>query len=113
MPKFKDGHKKPSNSGRKPGVPNKVTQDIREAYKMLIESNLGNLSEWLKKIAVKDPEKAIRILADLSEYVIPKLARTEHVGDKENPLNISCDLSKISTEALKELIGVGIIEKKP
>jgi len=68
-------------NGRPAGVPNKATRDIKEAYRMLIEKNLDNLTGWLEKIAEKDPEKAIRIINDLSEYVIPKLARQEHTGD--------------------------------
>ena len=64
-------------NGRPAGVPNKATKDIKEAYRMLIEKNLDNLTGWLEIIAEKDPEKAIRIISDLSEYVIPKLARSE------------------------------------
>ena len=67
-------------NGRKKGVPNKATRDIKEAYRQLIEKNLDNLTKWIEQIAAKDPEKAIRILADLSEYVVPKLARQEHTG---------------------------------
>ena len=68
-------------NGRKKGVPNKATRDIKEAYRQLIEKNLDNLTKWIEQIAAKDPEKAIRILADLSEYVVPKLARQEHTGE--------------------------------
>lgn len=63
--------------GRGLGTPNNATRDIKEAYRMLIEKNLDNLTGWLEIIAEKDPEKAIRILNDLSEYVIPKLARKD------------------------------------
>ena len=80
--------KRPENSGRKKGTPNKATSDIREAYRLLIEKNLVNLTKWLETIADKDPERAIKILADLSEFVIPKLSRTELAGDKENPINL-------------------------
>ena len=71
----KKGCKK--SGGRVKGTPNKSTQDIREAYRMLIENNLDNLTKWLEKVAVKDPAKAIYILSDLSEYVLPKLSRVE------------------------------------
>lgn len=73
-------------AGRPKGATNIATRDIKEAYRMLIEKNLDNLTLWLDKIAEKDPEKAIRIVSDLSEYVIPKLARSEHVGDKGKDL---------------------------
>lgn len=79
MPKS-DTMFKPGNKGKPKGALNKTTRDIKQAYQMLIENNLDNLTEWLKVIAKKDPEKAIRIIADLSEYVIPKLARSEFTG---------------------------------
>ena len=77
---------KKGQGGKPKGALNKTTRDIKEAYKELIEKNLDNLTKWLDKIAEKDPEKAIRILTELSEYVIPKLARTE--GKQEVDLNI-------------------------
>ena len=72
--------KKGEATGRPKGVINHNTRDIKEAYQQLIERNLDNLTGWLEKIAEKDPEKAIRIINDLSEYVIPKLARQELSG---------------------------------
>jgi hypothetical protein len=33
-----------------------------------------------------DPAKALDNLAKLAEFAAPKLARTEHVGDKNNPV---------------------------
>lgn len=80
---------KSPGQGRPPGALNKTTRDIKEAYKMLIENNLDNLSSWLTEIAKKNPEKAIYILADLSEFVIPKLARQEVTGKDGGELKIS------------------------
>jgi hypothetical protein len=84
----KKGHTNNPN-GRPAGVPNKATSDIKEAYQKLIEKNLDNLTDWLEQIALKDPEKAIRILSDLSEYVIPKLARQELTGKDGEKINIT------------------------
>lgn len=86
MPKGLGKGKTNNPNGRPEGVPNKVTKDIKEAYRLLIESNLNNLTKWVERIAEKDPEKAIRILSDLSEYVIPKLARQELTGPGGAPL---------------------------
>lgn len=87
--------------GRPAGVPNKATRDIKEAYRMLIEKNLDNLTGWLETIAFKDPEKAIKILSELSEYVIPKLARQELTGKDGKDLLPARTLSK---EEAKELL---------
>ena len=78
------GRPKPKASGRKKGVQNKATKDIKEAYKMLIEDNLDNLSDWLDKIGKQDPFKAVNILIGLSEFVVPKLARTENKNENTN-----------------------------
>lgn len=88
-------------NGKKPGTLNKTTKDIKEAYRLLIENNLENLTAWLKRVAAKDPEKAIRIVNDLSEYVIPKLARTDITsGDRTiNPININV-ISRESADKL-------------
>lgn len=80
---------KKGNPGKPKGALNKTTRDIKEAYKMLIENNLDNLTDWLNKIADKNPEKAIYILADLSEFVIPKLARQELTGKDGSKLTFN------------------------
>jgi len=74
---------KPKTGGKKKGTENKTTKEIKEAYAMLITKNIPNLVKWLDKIAETDPAKAIYILSDLSEYVIPKLARTDITNDGE------------------------------
>lgn len=72
---FAKGHEK--KGGRVKGAENKTTKDIKEAFKNLIEMNLDNMTLWLKRVAADDPHKALKIMTDLSEYIIPKLARTE------------------------------------
>ena len=67
--------------GRKKGTPNKSTIEIREAYQKLVEGNLENMTKWLDTIAKDNPEKAMDMMLKLSEYMIPKLARQEIVGD--------------------------------
>jgi len=67
--------------GRKKGSKNKATKEIREAYQKLTEDNLDNMSIWLSQIAGDDPAKAMDLMLRLSEYIIPKLARQELVGN--------------------------------
>lgn len=84
--------------GRKAGVPNKVTQEAREAVKALLDANLPYLQTWLqttadgvfddqtgKYIVLPNPGKACDIVQNLVEYSVPKLARTEVVGDEKAP----------------------------
>jgi hypothetical protein len=84
--------------GRKPGVPNKATQEAREAVKAILDSNLPFIQSWLqqtaegimddqtgKYIVQPNPAKACEIVQNLVEYSVPKLARTEVVGDEKAP----------------------------
>lgn len=67
--------------GRKPGTPNKATQNAREAFALLVEGNVGRVQGWLDEIAQTDgPKAALQCFLDLTEYHVPKLARTELTG---------------------------------
>ena len=73
-------------SGRPKGATSKSTLRIREAYQMLIENNLDNLTLWLEQMADRDPAKAADTMLRLSEYILPKLSRTELTDqDGNNP----------------------------
>ena len=87
--------------GRKPGVPNKVTQEAREAVKALLDANIPYLQTWIestaegifddltgKWIVQPNPAKACDIVQNLVEYSVPKLARVENVGDEKAPMRM-------------------------
>ena len=83
---FKGGDENINREGRPKGIPNRTTKHIREAYQKLTEDNLENMSIWLAQIAAEDPGKAMDTMIRLSEYILPKLARTELVGDEGQDL---------------------------
>lgn len=83
---FDKGHK--LATGRPKGATNKDTQAIKEAYKLLIEANIPNLTEWLERVAETNPEAALKYLSALSEYVIPKLGRTEVTGEIDAKITV-------------------------
>lgn len=85
-------------AGRPKGVPNKATQEAREAIKALLDNNLPFIQSWListaegifddkagKFIVQPNPAKACEIVQNLMEFSVPKLARTEVVGDEKAP----------------------------
>jgi hypothetical protein len=88
--------------GRPKGIPNKVTTEFRETVRRLLEDNSENMGRWLTLVAEgdgtengkADPGKALDLLAKLAEFAAPKLARTEHVGDKENPIPVQFSWQK-------------------
>lgn len=63
------------------GVPNKNTSEIREAYQLLVDSKLPELSTWLDRVAEDHPEKALDLIIKISDFIIPKLQRTEIKGE--------------------------------
>ena len=82
---FKPGESGNPN-GRKKGVPNKDTQEVKDAYLALIQGNLPQLQAWLDRVAERDPGRAIDLLLKLSPFVIPK--KQEMDLNMENPINI-------------------------
>ena len=89
-----------NRAGRPKGVPNKSTANAREAIAKFVEGNSHKMEEWLvqvaegvrneddKYIVLPNPEKAFGMLQSVMEYHLPKLARTEHTGDEEQPVKI-------------------------
>lgn len=86
----------PHLRGTRKGVPNKVTTEFRATVQQLLDDNRENVARWLALVAEgdgtdhckPDPAKALDLLAKLAEYAAPKLARTEHVGKDEGPIQI-------------------------
>ena len=105
--------------GRPPGTPNKATHDARQAIASFVDGNAHRLVEWLDRVSegVKtiDPEtgddvyvvqpnpaKAFEMFQSVVEYHVPKLARTELVGDDANPLVVEANFN-VFGELLKNI----------
>jgi hypothetical protein len=73
-------------NGRPKGTLNRATKQVREAYQNLVEMNLDNMTMWLSQVAAENPEKAMQLMLQLSEFIIPKLARTELTGQDGDDL---------------------------
>jgi hypothetical protein len=89
-----------NRAGRPKGVPNKSTAMAREAIAQFVDGNAHKMQEWLEQVAIgvknednkfivlPNPEKAFGMLQSVMEYHLPKLARTEHTGDEDQPVKI-------------------------
>jgi len=112
----KSGWKGPEHlanrKGRPPGTKNKKTQAIREAYQKLTEDNLENMSIWIQQVAADDPGKAMDLMIKLSEYVLPRLARTELTGQNGEDLfkNLTFEFGPSVEKRLDSLDGIEDIE---
>ena len=88
--------------GRSVGTPNKATQEARQAIALFVDQNAYRLTEWLDAVAYGDPTneikpnpaKAFDLYLRAIEYHIPKLARTEHTGSDNKPIEISVTWAK-------------------
>ena len=86
--------------GRHKGIPNKTTQEAREAIGKFVDGNAGRLQQWLDQVAAgvqneegkwlvhPSPEKAFTLFQSVVEYHVPKLARTEVTGQDGKPQEI-------------------------
>lgn len=91
MAKFKAAHGK---GGRPPKT---ELQAVRTNLADFIGNNAHKLELWLDEIYERDgPKVAMASFTNLLEFYVPKLARQEHTGADEGPVELSI---KWSTDA--------------
>ena len=67
--------------GRTKGTVNKTTAEIREHYQKLVSDNLEQLDSDLKSL---EPLQRLRMVIELSKFVVPTLRATELTAGAEN-----------------------------
>ena len=70
--------------GRTKGAVNKTTTEIREHFQSLISDNLDQLKEDLNGL---DSLQRLKMIIELSKFVVPTLKATELTTDKESGFN--------------------------
>ncbi len=111
---------KPGKSGRRAGIPNKVTTEAREAISKFVNGNAHRLQKWLDQVAEgvpkKDadgnialgdngevlyqippkPDRAFELFGTVVEYHIPKLNRTEVTGADGGAIDANVSVTFVS-----------------
>ena len=67
---FEKGHDK--MGGRQKDTANKVTQDLRERMKMIIDGEIDNIQPALDTIRQDNPVQYVSLVEKLMGYVMPK-----------------------------------------
>src|SRR6185437_5592859 len=93
----------PPGPGRPKGLPNKATQNAREAIAQFVDGNAHRLVEWLDRIALDSPKDAFNCFQSVVEYHIPKLARTEHTGKDGGAIETK-SITKTDAEILAQYL---------
>ncbi|CAB4153042.1 hypothetical protein UFOVP607_45 [uncultured Caudovirales phage] len=99
----KSKRKPPVKGGSRKGIPNKTTQDARQAIAAFVDGNAHRLTGWLDAVANGDPVndvkpnpvKAFELFQSVVEYHVPKLARTELTGKDGEAFKVSVIERKI------------------
>ena len=81
-----------NRAGRKAGVPNKSTTELKQAIAAFTSRNAEKIDIWLNEI--DDPAKRLDLYFKALEYTMPKLARSEVVGDEKAPVKIQVTWKK-------------------
>ncbi len=71
--------------GREQGTPNKITKELREILKDVIQFEIEKLQEYLNSL---DTEKRIEIVIKLLPYILPKL-EAEKPNDFIQPIAVN------------------------
>jgi hypothetical protein len=74
--KSNHGGRRPG-SGRKRGVPNRVTTDVRAAIAAFASANVEKLGAWLEAVP---EERRMDVFLRLLEFHVPKISRAEVTG---------------------------------
>ena len=95
-------------NGRPIGSTNQINNEIRDAFAMLLQSQIPNLQDWLDKAAKKDPIKALDLFTKISERFVPSLSRTEITSKDGEPFTpITINLPSLPTIKVPTAIGEG------
>jgi hypothetical protein len=80
-----DGTFGKNNSGRPKGSVNKSNNKIRETFQLLLENNIEKIQDDLNEL---EPKDRIKLLLDLSNFIIPKMKSVDLKADKTETILI-------------------------
>ena len=73
------------NEGRPKGSVGKSNNKIRDTFQLLLENNIEKIQDDLNEL---DPKDRIKLLLDLSSFIIPKMKSVDLKADKKETILI-------------------------
>jgi len=70
----------PKTGGRKEGVSNKVTTEIRDMFKLIVENNLEGLQADMESL---QPAERVKYTLDMAKFCLPTLKAIDYTGKVE------------------------------
>jgi hypothetical protein len=81
-----------AGKGRKPGVPNRVSVDMKALMVHFIEHNLDGAQALYDRVAKKNPGRALGLLARFAGLVLPR--QSQHTGAPLIALNFGAGVQQ-------------------
>lgn len=86
---FKKGKQK--TGGKKLGTPNRTTKQAREIFVSIMNGEIDNIQDALKKIRVDSPAKYLDALSKLFQYTMPKQLDVTSDGESISAIKLIRD----------------------
>jgi len=77
-----------NQAGRKKGVRNRSTSEIRDSFQILLEENLEQLREDIRSL---EPRERVKFMLDLATFIIPKMKSIQMNDTSEETIEIRFD----------------------
>jgi len=69
-----------AGKGRKKGVPNRTTAELKEIIAEFVENTAEGAQELFDRVKAKSPARALALLVQFMEFVLPKQRHSEFTG---------------------------------